>query len=136
MNLPDFFYINQTNALNRLHDRSVAVLTKLFRHKNPNNAYDSEFGEKWIGQLKAEINNGYPGLNGLIESRILRGRLEPSGFGQRPELDHDILRMETIQTNIERELTRLHQQKMLLIASLQAAIKGALAIGLLWWLIL
>lgn len=134
--IPDFFYINQASALNKIHDRSVEISTKLYRHNNPTNAYDSEFGEKWIAHLEAEINNSYPSLDGLVISRILLKRLKPPGFGQRPELDHDILRMETIQANIEHELTRLHQQKMVLIAWLQAGIAGAIATGLLWWLIL
>lgn len=136
MKIPDFFYINQTRALNRIHERSTVILVKLGKHKNPNNAYDSEFGEKWINQLMAEIDVLHPSLNSLTKSRIFMERLKPAEFGQRPELDHDTLRLETILANTEHELTRLCQQKMVLIGLVQAGIAGAAATGLLWWLIL
>lgn len=122
MKFPDLFYIKQTRALNNLHDFSVELLARLYSRSNPQNAYDSEWGERQISNLTASVEMSLEVLSNEQIQRLLQHRIAPVGFTQRAELDRDTLRMEIIQANIEQELIQLFRQKVLLISWIAAGI--------------
>lgn len=122
MKFPDLFYIKQTRILNNLHAFSVELLAKLYSHDNPLDAYNSEWGDRQIGNLTASIQTAQDVLGKERAGRILRRRIPPPGFTQRAELDRDVLKMEILQGNIEQELEQLSLRKSALIGWLQAGL--------------
>jgi hypothetical protein len=117
---PDFFYIKQTRRLNTLHDFSVDRLASLHRRSNPQNAYDAEWGMAQLESLTNSILLSQLKPDSI--ARILRHKLQPSGFYQRPEMDRDTFRIETIQANIEQELVWLLVKKTNLFMFIQIGI--------------
>lgn len=122
MKFPDLFYIKQTRALNNLHDFSVELLARLYSRSNPQNAYDSDWGERQISNFHVNVEMSLAVLGKERAGRLLRHRIAPVGFTYKPELNRDTLRMETIQANIEDELKQLFRQKVILIGWIATAI--------------
>lgn len=123
MKLPDFLYIKQTRVLNNLHDFSVELLARLYSHDNPVDAYNAEWGERQISNLTVSIETSLNIIGKERAGRLLRRKMSPPGFTQRAELDRDVLRIETLQLNLELELENLFSKKVILL--------GWIATGLL-----
>lgn len=115
MKFPDLFYIKQTRILNNLHDFSVELLARLYSHDNPVDAYNAEWGERQIINLTASIETSIHIIGKERAGRLLRRKMSPPGFTQRAELDRDVLRIETLQANIEHELEILSTKKIVLL---------------------
>lgn len=118
----DPFYFRQAAALKRLHASAINLSSELFGNRNPQEAYDPEFGRERLRAFGVLVR-GQKALKLEAVNRILRRRTQGRELAYKSELDRDIIRSEVLQQNIEEEMTLLHSKviTMLIIGTLIAA---------------